>query len=148
MHPFPHRYRVVSTAGNAGPVTLRSTGLPDLATAPPAQFDGPGDAWSPETLLIGAVADCFILSFRAVAAASRLPWLAVDCSVEGVLERVEKVTQFTQLHIHARLTVPAEVGAERAERVLQKAEQACLISSSLRATVHLTTEVETTPAPH
>ena len=141
MQPLPHHYRVQASAGNAGAVTLRSAGLPDLATAPPVEFDGPGDAWSPETMLIGAVTDCFVLSFRAVASGARLPWLTVECAVDGVLDRVEKVMQFTELHIHARLMVPAEVGRERAERVLQKAEQACLISNSLKAVVHLTTEV-------
>ena len=141
MHPFPHRYRVSSTASSSGTVELRSAGLPSIASAPPIEFDGPGDAWSPETLLVAAVADCFVLSFRAVAAASRLAWTTVECDVDGVLDRVEKATQFIELHIHARLYTPVEVAAERAERVLQKAEQACLISNSLKATVHLTTTI-------
>ena len=51
MHPYPHLYTVQALAARDGDVTLNSTGLPALATAPPAEFDGPGDRWSPETLL-------------------------------------------------------------------------------------------------
>ena len=141
MHPFPHRYQVSGAAQPEGTVQLSSAGLPSLATAPPAEFDGPGDAWSPETLLVGAVANCFILSFRSVAAASRMPWLSLSVGVEGELDRVEKVTQFTQMRIHAALVVPADVTVEQAERLLQRAESVCLISNSLKASVTLTTAI-------
>lgn len=141
MHPFPHLYRVATSATPVGNVALLSSGLPDLQTAPPLEFDGPGDAWSPETLLVGAVTDCFVLSFRAVSGASKMPWTALSCTVEGTLDRVEKITQFTALHITAALVVPVEVGMDRAERMLQRAEQACLISNSLKASVTLTTQV-------
>jgi hypothetical protein len=33
----------------------------------PREFDGRGNQWSPESLLAAALADCFVLSFRAVA---------------------------------------------------------------------------------
>ena len=141
MHPFPHRYEVGAHAVPEGHVQLDSAGIPALRTAPPAEFDGPGDAWSPETLLVGAVADCFVFSFRAVAGASKVPWTALDVRVQGELDRVDKVTQFTAMHVHARLQVPEGVPADRAERLLQRAEQVCLISNSLKATVHLTAEV-------
>lgn len=141
MHPFPHRYQVAAAATPAGPVALSSSGVPNLSTAAPAEFDGPGDCWSPETLLVGAVADCFVLSFRAVAAASKVSWLALGCQVEGDLDRVDKVTQFTAFRVSATLTVAADVGVERAERLLHRAEQACLISNSLKATTTLTTRV-------
>ena len=39
------------------------------------------------TLLIAAVADCFILTFRAVARASRFEWISLGCTVDGVLDR-------------------------------------------------------------
>src|SRR6185437_15854167 len=59
MQPFPHRYEVSARASAEGDVTLESYQLPALKSASPAEFGGPGDRWSPETLLVGAVADCF-----------------------------------------------------------------------------------------
>jgi organic hydroperoxide reductase OsmC/OhrA len=143
MHPFPHHYRVDATASASGHVQLATAGAPALRTAAPAEFDGPGDAWSPETLLVGAVADCFVLSFRAVAAASQMPWTALEVRTDGDLDRVGKVTQFTALRVHARLILPAGVTPERAERLLHRAESACLVSNSLKPPVTLTTEVVT-----
>ena len=65
MEPFPHRYRVKGRGQVTGDVELSADGLTTLRSASPAEFDGPGGRWSPETLLVGAVADCFILTFRA-----------------------------------------------------------------------------------
>ena len=57
MHPYPHHYTVHARAEATGDVDLDADRLPTLKTAPPAEFDGPGDLWSPETLLCAAVAD-------------------------------------------------------------------------------------------
>ena len=142
MQALPHRYRVKGTGRITGDVELTAERLATLRSASPAEFDGPGDRWSPETLLVGAVADCFILTFRAVAKASGLAWISLDCDVTGTLDRVDRVTQFTHFDMTARLTVPAGVDAERARHVLEKAERSCLITSSLKATVALDATVE------
>lgn len=141
MHPFPHLYTVNSAAKPDGSVTLSSAGLVNLPSNGPVEFDGPGDLWSPETLLTGALADCFILSFRAVANASKFAWTALDCRVEGKLDRIERVTQFTSFTVNARLTVPAGTDVERAHKLLEKAEQVCLISASLKGEKHLAIEI-------
>jgi organic hydroperoxide reductase OsmC/OhrA len=112
-------------------VPVSSTGLPSLATAPPAEFDGPGDRWSPETLLVAALADCFLLSFRGVARANKFDWHALGCSVEGKLDRVEGKTHFTHYVVRATLRVPAGTDEAKARQLLERAEHVCLISNSL-----------------
>jgi len=141
MQDLPHHYVVSADAEAAGNVVLSSDGVADLESAPPAEFGGPGDQWSPESLLVAAVADCFILSFRAIARASRLEWSSLSCKVEGTLERVEKVTQFTAFKVTATLEVPADTDASKAERLLEKAEHVCLITNSLKAESHLQASV-------
>jgi organic hydroperoxide reductase OsmC/OhrA len=141
VHPFPHRYTVRASAAPAGAVALDSTGLPSLPSDGPAEFDGPGTLWSPETLLTAALADCFVLSFRAVAAASRFEWRSLHCETEGTLDRVERVTQFTAFRLRARLELPAGADEARARRLLEKAEQVCLISASLKAPRRLEAEI-------
>jgi organic hydroperoxide reductase OsmC/OhrA len=142
MDAYPHRYKVQAAAKTEGSVALASKGLPVLSSAPPQQFGGPGDEWSPEMLLVAAAVDCLILTFRAIAGASKLPWLSLDCDAEGVLDRVEGVTRFTEIRTNARLVVPAGGDAERARHLLEKAEKTCLITCSLKAEPKLTTEVE------
>lgn len=141
MQGFPHSYHATADAVPDGDIPLTSNGLPSLRTASPAEFDGPGDRWSPETLLTGAVADCFILTFRAVARASKLPWTTLHCDVTGTLDRVDKVTQFTGFDLTARLDVPEGVNRDLAEKALERAEHNCLISSSLKGAVRLHPEV-------
>ncbi len=141
MDAFPHVYRAEATGRADGLIRLTSPGVPDLDTAGPASFGGPGDQWSPETLLVAATADCFILTFRAIAAANKLEWRGLECSASGTLDKVERALRFTQIELHVRLVVEDEAVAERAMRLLEKSEKHCLISSSLRCETKLHAEV-------
>ncbi len=143
MHPFPHLYTANADAPTTGEVTLTAVGLPTLASAAPAEFDGPGDQWSPESLLVAAVADCFVLSFRAVAAASKFSFTRVTASCTGTLERPATGTQFTRFEVHAALVVPAGTDLARAQKMLEKAEQVCLVTNSLKGESHLHCEIST-----
>jgi organic hydroperoxide reductase OsmC/OhrA len=134
MQPYPHTYVVAAAAENAGSVTVTSPQLPSMETDAPPQFDGPGGKWSPETLLCASVADCFILTFRAVARAAKLEWLHLECRVEGVLERRERLSQFTRYATFATVTVPAGTNNVKARELLERAEHNCLIANSLRGT--------------
>ena len=141
MHPFPHRYAVSAMAGPASVVTLRSAELEDIQSSAPPEFGGPPGNWSPETLLVAAIADCYVLSFRAVANASKLEWSEIDCDALGVLEKTAQGLWFTVIELKAHLRIPAGGDVARAERLLEKAEQACLVSKSLRSEVRLQAEV-------
>jgi organic hydroperoxide reductase OsmC/OhrA len=141
MQEFPHHYAVAAVANAEGHVFLQSGVLPPLASAPPPEFSGPGGFWSPETLLVAAVADCFVLTFRAIARASKLSWISLRCDVGGTLDRVEHVTAFTQFLVHACLEIAAGGNEEQARRLLARAEQSCLVTNSLKASVHLEAEV-------
>jgi peroxiredoxin-like protein len=142
MQDFPHHYSVVAKSGVEGDVTLEAQGLPAVASAAPAEFGGPGNRWSPETLLVGAVADCFILTFRAVAQASKFSWISLRCDAEGTLDRVDRVMQFTGFVVRATLRIPAGTDEAQAERMLARSEKGCLISNSLKADARLETKIE------
>jgi peroxiredoxin-like protein len=142
MQPYPHHYAVVASSGAEGDVSLAAEQLPTLASAPPAEFGGPGDRWSPESLLVAAVADCFILTFRAIARASKLSWVSLRCEVEGTLDRVERVTLFTGFLVRASLRIPAGANEEQAQRLLERAEKSCLITNSLKGASRLEATVE------
>jgi organic hydroperoxide reductase OsmC/OhrA len=146
MHPFPHQYTVRASGGTVGDVQLRADRLPMFRSASPPEFDGPGDRWSPETLLVAAIGDCLILTFRAVAGASHLVWTSLDCDVTGTLDRLERTARFVAFEIRARLQVPAGTDPDRAKRVLEKAEQNCLISNSLSGAIRLVPIIEVAKA--
>ncbi len=142
MQPFPHRYSVSAQAAAQGDVSLSGDRLPTIASSPPADFGGPGDRWSPETLLLAAVADCFVLTFRGIAGLSRFAWTSLDCRVTGTVNRMDRITQFTEIEVHARLRVPAGANEDQARRMLTKAEETCLVSNSLKPRPMLEAVVE------
>ncbi len=138
---LPHKYSVSVSAAPETNLTASVDGLPSLQVAPPAQFGGPGDQWSPEDLLMAAVANCFVLSFKAIARASKVEWTAISCQSEGVLDKVDKKICFTKVNTNVSLTVAPGQNLAAAERALQKAETACLITNSMTAEVALEFEV-------
>lgn len=141
MHPFPHLYVASASTVTAGDVTLASAGLVDIPSDAPAEFGGPGNRWSPESLLVASVADCFVLSFRAVAGASKFPYVSVAATCTGKLEKTATGTQFTRFDVKASLVVPSGTDVERAKKLLEKSEQVCLIRNSLKGESHLESEV-------
>ena len=141
MQAFPHHYAVTATAEGRDDVTISSERLPSIMTAPPAEFDGPGDLWSPEALFVAAVADCYVLTFCAVAAFHKLCWTSIVCQADGVVDRPERSTQFVAFDIRARLAIPAGGDVQLATRLLVQAKQACLVTNSLKAPVRLQTAV-------
>jgi organic hydroperoxide reductase OsmC/OhrA len=131
MKPYPHTYQAKAHGSARGVVAVSSLRLPDINTAPPVEFDGPGDLWSPENLLVAAIADCFILTFRGVSRAAAFAWTALDCQVDGILERVSGTTHFTQFTTTATLTVPSDADHVKAKELLERAEKVCLVANSL-----------------
>src|SRR5690348_2886179 len=143
MKPYPHHYTASASARATDGVMIAAPHLPAIRTAAPPEFDGPGDVWSPETLLCAAVADCFVLSFRAIARAAHFEWVSLECGVEGVLEHIGDTTQFTRFVTAARLTIPPEGDTGKARRLLSRAEHGCLVANSLRGERTLSAEIMT-----
>ncbi len=52
------------------------------------------------------------------------------------------MTQFTAFFLKASLRVPAGTNVDQARRLLARAEEGCLISSSLKAPVHIAVDVQ------
>lgn len=146
MQELPHHYIVGASAAHDGQVMLESEGLQAIENASPREFGGPGNLWSPETMLAGAVVSCFILTFRAVARASSFPWLSLVCAGEGRLDRADGTVRFTEFTLRPTLRVRAGSDRDRAIRILEKAERGCLVANSLRSTVRLEPTVIEVPA--
>jgi peroxiredoxin-like protein len=141
MLPLPHIYRVHLEGGPGSYAILSDDGLPELQTAPPADFDGPGDAWSPEHLLLAAVESCYLFTFQAIARASRLTFESLKLSGEGIVDHKEGITRFSAIVLRPTLRLAAGHDRDRAMRILEKSERACLVSASLSTPVRLEPEI-------
>ncbi|MDP1570572.1 MAG: OsmC family protein [Vicinamibacterales bacterium] len=141
MKPLPHLYEVSLTGGPNGYAQVSTPGVPSLRTAPPADYDGPGDAWSPEHLLLASVQACFLFTLRAVARVSQVEFVALEVGAAGTVDREEGAVRFTEIVLRPRITVVPGTDPARARRVLEKSETACLVSASLRTPIRLEPEI-------
>ena len=141
MKSFPHYYITSATGEASGAVITNSRSCPSLMVAEPEEFNGSGAHWSPEQLFVAMVADCLILTFRAIAKASDFEWIDLACSSEGVLDRIGGVNQFTHINVEATLLLANGANDQKALRLLTKAENQCLIKSSITAQTSFTNKV-------
>lgn len=115
--------------------------VPSLTFSAPPEFKGKENVWTPEHFYTAALATCFITTFDAIAEFSKFPFEKLTVSAEGVLEKGEGGFRFTKVFVRPVLTIASDADRERALRLLDKAERACLISKSVSAEIVLQPEV-------
>jgi peroxiredoxin-like protein len=142
MKPLPHHYDVHLSGAPSGYAELSTAGVPLLRTAPPAEYDGPGDTWSPEHLLLASVETCFLFTLRAIARMAELQFTRLELDAAGTVARVDGVTRFTEIVLRPKLTVPTGTNRERMLQILEKAEKTCLVSASLSTPLRLEPEIQ------
>lgn len=114
-----------------------------IEVATPPEFDkGVPGIWSPEHLYTASVLSCYMTTLLAIAEYSKLEFNSFDCSAEGILEKVDGKFLMTEITLKPVLVIEDDAKKDRALRILDKAERACLISNSIKTTVHLDAEVE------
>lgn len=119
---------------------------PPINFSAPPEFQGQAGVWTPEHFFTSAVATCFITTFQAIAAWSKFEPHALEVSAEGQVEKAEGGFRFTRITVRPILTITTESDRERALRLLEKAESACLISRSLQSQIVLDPRVVLVPA--
>ncbi len=112
----------------------------DIAT-PPQFPKGLEGVWSPEHFFTAAVNGCFMTTFLAIAENSKLSFASFQCTADGKLEKVDGKYLMTEVILKPILVIESESDREKAERILQKSESACLISNSIKSKVSLITDV-------
>jgi peroxiredoxin-like protein len=122
------------TKGRRGIAKAESVEQP-IAFSSPVEFQGQSGMWTPEHFLVAAVAGCFVTTFIAIAEASKFEVVSLEASAAGVLEKVERGFQFTRVVIRPVLTIAQDSDRERALRLIEKTERACLVARSLRSEV-------------
>lgn len=142
MGPFEYRLELTATGRKTG----RFTGgeVPHLSVGAPPEFGGPEGVWTPEHLFVAAVSSCLMTTFSAVAATAGLEVLAYSDSATGWLVRDDnRLFRMESVTLRPRIVVADDEAAERAARLIEKAESACLISRSLAAEVRVEPQIVT-----
>lgn len=113
-----------------------------IEVATPPQFPkGVEGIWSPEHLFTAAVNSCFMTTFLSIAENSNLEFKEFSCNATGLLDQVEGKFLMTEVILNPTLVIVIEEDKEKALRVLEKSEKACLISHSINSKVTLNSTV-------
>src|SRR5690349_7908776 len=105
---------------------LSAPDLPDLIIDAPPEFNGQKGSWTPEHLFVASVNSCFMTTFLAIAENSHFDFVSFRAGAQGKLEKREgQGFAITEITLRPRLVLREARHAERALRILQKAERNC-----------------------
>lgn len=114
-----------------------------LEVVTPPQFaKGIANKWSPEHLLVAAVNSCLMTTFLAISENSKLEYEQFESNGVGKLEIVDGKYMISEIELNPVLTITNEADIEKAQRILQKSEAACLISNSIKSKIIFTPEIK------
>jgi organic hydroperoxide reductase OsmC/OhrA len=144
MANFPHIYTTSAQGSNDVILSLTAEKLPELAVTPPIEFGGPEGHWNPEALFSASISTCFILTFKAIAKSKKLTWSKVNVDADAYLDKNGHQLSFNRVEIFVTLTIPlSEAGKEEHYLdALKKAEETCLITNSISASIQLYPKIE------
>ena len=140
-----HSYNIHLKWKNDRKGMMSSPELPTIIeVATPPEFDkGIPNIWSPEHLFTASVISCFMTTFLAIAEYSKLDFISFECNAEGILEKIDGKYLMTKIILKPTLTIAELDKIEKAQRVLEKSEAACLISNSIKSDVELKPTINT-----
>lgn len=132
-------FRLKADLESSGLSLLQTPGVDAriTSTTPPEFPGGKAGIWSPEALLLGAVAGCFINTFQVFAEKLKLEFDSFSCEATGTVERVDGKFMFTGVTLHPTIVVDSEAAEAQAASALDKAHRYCLVSNSLKCPVIL-----------
>ncbi|MFZ0772436.1 MAG: OsmC family protein [Candidatus Sulfotelmatobacter sp.] len=137
-----HKYRIVAwwTSGQTG--LAKSDSAPNaIHFAAPPQFGGLEGRWTPEDLLMSAVASCFTTTFHAIAGNSKFEYNDLEVEAEGIVRKTGSGYSFSEIVLRPNLTISNEDSRERAVTLLEKARELCLVSRALATPPNFETKI-------
>jgi organic hydroperoxide reductase OsmC/OhrA len=147
--PAEYTYRISAwwTSGRTGLAKCESS--PNtIHFSEAAELGGLQGRWTPEQLLLCALAGCFTTTFHDVARAAKFEYTDLEVEMEGSVHRSRSTgCNFTEILIRPRLTVPCEEQREAGLGLLRRTKQLCMISRAITVPQTLEPTVETGKVP-
>ncbi|NQX11441.1 OsmC family protein [Microbacteriaceae bacterium VKM Ac-2855] len=111
--------------------TVSAEGKHDIAGSADRPFRGDPDRWNPEQMLLGALAQCHMLSFLHVAVMNGV--VVTDYSDDAIGTMVQEGDggRFTSVTLRPRVTIADPAQLELAQSLHGSASELCFIASSV-----------------
>jgi organic hydroperoxide reductase OsmC/OhrA len=137
-----HAYRVEAwwTSGRTG--LAKSDSAPNaIHFTAPKEFGGLEGRWTPEELLLAAVAGCFTTTLRSIAG-DQFDFTDLQVEASGTIRKAQSGYGFTEIVIQPTLKIACAEQRERALDFLKKAERLCLVSRALGTALRFEPKIE------
>ena len=138
-----HKYRILAwwASGRSGIAKTDASPNAIHFSAPP-QFGGIEGRWTPEHLMLTALASCFTTTFRAIAEYSKFDYRDLQVEAEGEVRKVQSGYVFGDIILRPTLGILDPSKRERALALLNRAKAACMVSRCLATPPALEPSVE------
>ena len=117
------------------PELNKKNGICIEVATPPEFPKGIEGIWSPEHLFVAAVSSCLMTTFLAIAENSSLEFTSFSCMAKGKLEKIEGKLMMSEILLKPTVVIQNMMYTDKATRILKKAENACLITHSIKSKV-------------
>jgi peroxiredoxin-like protein len=140
----PHYYEVKLNWETERKGRVSASGLPvQIEVATPPEFPkGMAGMWSPEHLLVAAVNSCLMTTFLAIAENSKFNFINFESKAIGKLEKVAGKYMISEIMLFPVITIKDGEESQKALRLLEKSEAACLISNSIKSKIIFVPEIK------
>jgi organic hydroperoxide reductase OsmC/OhrA len=138
-----HAYRVAAwwTAGRTG--LAKSDSAPNaIHFTAPAEFGGLEGRWTPEELLLAAVAGCFTTTLRTLAGAAKFDFTDLQVEVSGTVRKSDPGYRFTEIVVRPNLKIASVEERDRGLELLKKAQSLCLVSRAIGTPLRFEPQLE------
>lgn len=142
-----HQYRVTAwwTSGRSG-LAKSDTAPNAIHFTAPTQFGGVAGSWTPEELLLAAVAGCFTTTLRAIATGAKSDFTDLEVEASATLRKMESGYGFCEIVLRPTLRISDEAEVRHALDLLRRAERLCLVSRAFAMPLRFEPQLEVTPA--
>ena len=138
-----HTYHVIAWWSSGRTGLAKSDSAPNaIHFTAPAQFGGLQGRWTPEDLLLAALASCFTITFNSIAQDSSFDYLDLQVEAKGTVIKMDAGYGFNEIVIRSNLTILDEKSREWGISLLQRAVRLCLVSRALTLVPKLEIRVE------
>lgn len=147
----PHFYNVEINWENTrkgivcSPELNKENGVCIEVATPPEFSKGIKGIWSPEHLFVASISGCLMTTFLAIAENSTLEFTSFACKSTGKLDMMEGKLMISEILLKPTVVISNEQYREKAIRIIKKAEDACLISHSVKSKISMEITIEVKP---
>ena len=140
-----HFYRVAAWWASGRTGLAKSDSAPNaIHFTAPTEFGGLEGRWTPEELLLAAIASCYTTTVHAIADAARFDFADLQVEASGTVRKAESGYNFSEIIVQPNLKIASVVDRECALSLLRRAEKLCLVSRAVGTTLKFEPRIEVT----